>query len=114
MSALQRFSDDCQLSILSLVLADPRLIDGLDLEAEDFPDSECAALWQCLRAHRTNSLAVIGEACSARVAEFARLVMEGCISAPSNLHRHVRGLRRAKQSMDYAQTVRAKLGRARG
>jgi len=113
MNSLQRFADDCQLSILSIVLADPRLIDGLDLEANDFPDSECAELWQCLSALRTNSLDAIAEGWNANTARFAREIGQGCISAPSNLLRHVRGLRRAKQSMEYAQTVRAKLGRVK-
>jgi len=113
MSALQRFADDCQLSILSIVLNDPRLIDGLDLEANDFSDSECAELWQCLSAHRTNSLDAIAGACGVDTAAFAREIGQRCISAPSNLLRHVRGLRRAKQSMEYAQTVRAKLGRVK-
>jgi hypothetical protein len=111
MNSLQRFADDCQLSILAILLADPRLIEGLDLEANDFPDSECAALWQCLSAHRTNSLDAIAGACGVDTAAFAREIGKGCISAPSNLRRHIRGLRRAKQTMEYAQTVRAKLGR---
>lgn len=113
MSALDHFALDCQFSILSIVLADPELIDGLDLQAEDFTDGGCADLWQCVSAHRTNSEAVIAETLCLEAALLARDIKAKNVSAPSNLHRHIRALRRAKQTMDYAQTVRAKLGRKR-
>ena len=112
MTAHDRFATDCQFSILAIVLEDPALIDSTDLQAEEFIDSVCAELWQNLSAHRTNSEAVIAETGSNELASVARNLRANWLTAPTNLQRHVRGLRRAKAVDEYAQTVRAKLGRA--
>lgn len=113
MTALERFATDCEFSILAIVLEDPERIDGLDLQADEFLHGDCARLWQCLREHRTNSEALIAEVVSEDAADLARDLKTKVICASSNLHRHIRGLRRVKETAEYARMVRAKLGRVR-
>ena len=107
---MTRHAFDLQFSILAILLSDPRLLGATDLQAEDFTDPACRELYECVSAHKTNSMDVIGAVCGADMVTIAKNICQNWCGGASNLSRHVQGLRRARAVDEYARVVKEKLG----